>query len=60
MPRRLNRPRYGHSYTWGREQRVPSEEYKENFDKIQWKDRDLSDCDTRKTRFGKARVIRFP
>jgi len=36
MPRRLQRKGYGWSLTYGKDQRKPSEEYKENYDKIKW------------------------
>lgn len=41
MPRSLKRSResgaYGWSYVYGRDQRETSEQYKENYDKIEWK-----------------------
>jgi len=38
MPSGLKRAgRYGHSYVWGRDQRIPSERYLKNFDKIRWR-----------------------
>ena len=59
MPRRLNRKRYGWSYLYGREQRTQSDEYKKNYDEVNWPKIDTSGWDTRQTRFGKAKVKRF-
>ena len=59
MPRRLNRPTYGWSYTYGKDQRVPTEEYKRGYEKIKWRRIDTESWDTRKTRFGEARVKRY-
>lgn len=40
MPAALNRHRdaggYGHSYVFGRNNRVVSQQYKDNFDQIKW------------------------
>lgn len=40
MPEPLKRPKsvgaYGWSYIWSKEQRAPSEEYKKNYDLIDW------------------------
>ena len=56
MPRRLNRKEYGWSYSFGVGQRIPSDKYKENFDKIKWPHRDISNWeDGRRTVFGKAK-----
>lgn len=58
MPRRLNRPTFGWSYTYGRDQRTVSEEYKDRFDKIKW-DTDTSDWEDGQCKFGKSKRKRF-
>jgi|GEM_PF-5597802 len=61
MPRRLNRKTYGWSLTYGVNQRVLSDKYKENYDKINWhrNDEEWEKLPTRQTVFGKAKVKKF-
>lgn len=50
MPRRLNRPEYGWSLTYGREQRSVTDKFKDGYEKIKW-DTDTSDWDDGKHRY---------
>ena len=60
MPRRLNRKTYGWSYTYGRDSRIPSQEYLRNFDGIKWERSDLESFPTAKHGyFGRCKRIYF-
>ena len=58
MPRRLNRKEYGWSYTYGKDQRTPSEEFKAGYDRIKW-DTDMSGWEDGQCKFGRSKRKRF-
>ena len=59
MPRRLNLKNYGWSYTYGKDQRTPTDGYKEKYDKIKW-DTDMSDWEDGKHHyFGRTKRKKF-